>query len=129
MANKFVTFLESIGHDFKLGLVKLDPLLKEGIVLANAEAPEVTILDPAIGVIFKTVVATVSSIEQKFAAMGQQIGTGTQKLAEATTILQPIISQAFSAAGKASDIATVQSYISAIVNFLNSIPASITPAA
>jgi hypothetical protein len=128
MANKFVTFLETIGHDFKIGLVKLDPWVKEGIVLATAAETEVSALDPAIGVIFKTVVATVSSIEQKFTAMGQQTGTGVQKLAEATTILQPIIQQAFAAAGKPSDGATVSNYINAVVGFLNSIPASTTPA-
>ena len=128
MANKFVTFLQAIGKDFKIGLTKLDPWIKQGIALATDAEVEVSALDPAIGVIFKTVVATVSSIEQKFAAMGQQTGSGVQKLAEATTILQPIIGQAFAAAGKASDVGTVQNYISAVVNFLNSIPASVAAA-
>lgn len=130
MANKFVSFLESIGHDFKVGLAKLDPIVKEGIVLGQAAEGPITALDPALGAIFTTTVATVSSIEQKFAAMGQQTGSGVQKLAEATTILSPVIQQAFSAAGKASDVATVSNYISAVVDFLDAIPASpATPAA
>ena len=128
MANKFVTFLEAVGKDFKIGLTKLDPWVKEGIALATSAETEVSALDPAIGVVFKTVVATVSSIEQKFAAMGQQTGSGVQKLAEATTILQPMIQQAFASAGKASDGVTVQTYINAVVNFLNSIPASVAAA-
>jgi hypothetical protein len=130
MANKFVTFLEDVGHDFKVGLSKLDPIVKKAIVIAQAAEAPIAGLDPALGVIFTTVVSTVSSIEQKFAAMGQQTGTGVQKLAEAVTILSPVVTQAFTAAGKAADNVTVQNYISAVVNFLNAIPASpATPAA
>lgn len=124
MANKFVTFLESIGHDFKVGLTKLDPFIKDGIGIATAAEGEISTLDPALGVIFKTVVTTVSEVEQKFAAMGTQTGTGIQKLATAVTILEPVVSQAFSAAGKASDTATVSKYISSVVDFLNAIPVS-----
>lgn len=128
MANKVVTFLEDIGHDFKVGLGKLDPFIKEAIVVATKEEDVVSNLDPALGAIFKLTVATVSSIEQKFAAMAQQTGSGVQKLAEATTILEPVIAQAFSAAGKASDVATIEKYISAVVDFLNAIPANGTAA-
>lgn len=124
MANKFVTFLEDVGHDFKVGLGKLDPFIKEAVVLGTEAESEVSSLDPALGAIFKLVVATVSSIEQKFAAMGQQTGTGIQKAAEATTILEPVIAQVFSAAGKASDIATIEKYIKGVVDFLNAIPAA-----
>lgn len=124
MANKVVTFLESIGKDVANGFKKIDPFIKQGIALAQDAAPEIAALDPAFGALFASTVAVAASIEQKFAAMGQQSGTGAQKLAEATTILQPVISQAFAAAGKPSDVATVQKYISAVVGFLNAIPAS-----
>ncbi|MBZ5697116.1 MAG: hypothetical protein LAN18_01065 [Acidobacteriia bacterium] len=127
MANKFVSFLQSLGRDFKAGLSKLDPFVKKAISVAQAAEPEITALDPAIGTIFTTVVTVVSSIEQKFAAMGQQTGTGVQKLAEATSILAPVVTQAFTAAGKAADLPTVQNYISAVVNFLNAIPATPAP--
>jgi hypothetical protein len=123
MANKFVSFLETLGHDFKIGLQILGPIVKQGLLIATAAEPLVAELDPGLGSILSTTVATVCSIEQKFAAMGQQSGTGMQKLSEATTILQPVISQAFAAAGKASDAATVGNYISAVVGFLNAIPA------
>ena len=124
MTNRFVSFLEAIGHDFKIGLQKLDPIVKEGITIAQAAEGPIAAIDPAIGTIFTTTVGVVSEIEQKFAAMGQQTGTGVQKLAEATTILQPVIAQAFAAAGKASDGTTVSNYISKLVDFLNAIPAS-----
>jgi ethanolamine transporter EutH len=126
MTNRFETFLENIGKDFEHGLQKLQPVAEEVLGLAAKAAPFVSMLDPAIGPLFTTVVATVSGIEQKFAAMGKQTGSGTQKLTEATTILQPVIAQAFAAAGKPSDAATVQKYISAVVGFLNAIPASTT---
>jgi hypothetical protein len=129
MANKVVTFLEDVGHDFKVGLGKIDPFIKEAVVLGTDAETEVSALDPALGAILKVTVATVSSIEQKFAAMGQQTGSGVQKLAEATTILEPVIGQAFSAAGKASDVATIQKYIGAVVDFLNAIPAKGTAVA
>lgn len=124
MTNKVVTFLEAVGHDFKVGLQKIDPFIKEAVVLGTDAEAEVSALDPALGAILKLTVATVSSIEQKFAAMGQQTGSGVQKLAEVTTILEPVIGQAFSVAGKPSDFPTVQKYISAVVDFLNAIPAS-----
>ena len=128
--SSFTSFLTAIGQDFKNGLAKIDPWIKKGVAVAQAAEGPLMALDPAIGVIFQTVVATVSSIEQKFAAMGQQTGTGVQKLAEAMTILQPIVGQAFAAAGKAADTATVQNYISKTVDFLNAIPTTpATPAA
>lgn len=121
MTNKFVSFLEDIGRDFKNGLKKIAPL---ATAIAQAAVPEIEALDPALGAVFSTVVATVSTVEQKFAAMGQQNGTGTQKLAQAITILEPVVSQSFAAAGKASDTTTVTNYINAVVAFLNAIPAS-----
>lgn len=122
MSNRFLTFLEKIGHDFKVGL---------DTILPFAQAASVTIvpaLDPAIGPLFATTVGVVSQTEQKFAAMGQQSGTGVQKLAEATSILQPVVAQAFAAAGKPSDNTTVQNYINAVVAFLNAVPATASPA-
>jgi hypothetical protein len=123
VTNKLQTFLEEVGKDFKNGLKKLEPVGKEALVLAEAAGPEIAALDPLFGAVFQTVVATVASVEQKFAAMGQQAGTGVQKLADAVTILQPVAAQALAAAGKAADNATVENYINAVVAFLNAIPA------
>src|SRR5208282_5176371 len=124
MTAKFITFLEAIGKDIEHGLAMIQPVVEKVLGLAQAAEPYVAALDPAIGPLFTTVVGTVSSIEQKFAALGKQSGTGVQKLTEATTILQPVIAQAFTAAGKPADATTVQNYISAVVGFLNAIPAS-----
>ena len=128
MTNRVLSFLEHVGQDFKNGLVKIQPFIDKGVALAEEAEPFVAAIDPAIGPLFTTVVAEVASIEQKFTQLGKATGTGPQKLAEATSILEPVIAQAFGAAGKAADTATVQKYISAVVDFLNAIPAS-SPAA
>lgn len=118
------SFLQEVGADFKNGLAKIDPFVKKVVAIANVAEPIIADLDPAIGAIFGTTVATIASIEQKAVAAGNVTGTGPQKLAEATTILSPVITQAFTAAGKASDAATVTKYINGVVAFLNGIPAS-----
>jgi hypothetical protein len=128
--NKVLSFLEAVGKDIEHGLLKIQPFVEQVLSLASTAAPFVSALDPALGAVFATTVGTVSTIEQKFAAMGKQTGSGAQKLQEATTILQPVIAEAFASAGKASDAATIQKYINAVVGFLNAIPASApTPAA
>jgi hypothetical protein len=128
MTNRVITFLEDIGKDFQNGLAKLIPIVAKGVTIAQEVAPYISAIDPAFGAVFQTSVAAISTIEQKFAAMNQQTGTGTQKLANALQILTPVVSQAFAAAGKPSDTATVTNYINAVVGLLNAIPASTTPA-
>ena len=129
MTNKFIGFLETIGTDFEKGVEKLEPAIAEGAGIASAAEAPLTALDPALGTIFTATVNEIVTVEQKFAAAGQQSGTGSQKLASVVTTIGPVISQAFEAAGKASDEATVAKYVSALVDFLNAIPASNPPAA
>lgn len=124
MANRFVRFLDTVGHDFNVGLEKILPFVKEATQVAASVAPAVAVIDPGIGAIFATTVATVSEVEQKFAALGQQTGSGPAKLAQAMTILEPVITEAFQKAGKASDVQTVENYVNAVVALLNAIPAN-----
>lgn len=119
------SFLSHIGADFKNGLKKLGPIIVGATKFAQAAAPEFAIFFPLLGPIFSSTVAVVASVEQKFAAMGQQSGTGPQKLADATTILGPLISQALVDAGQPGDIPSVQKYISAVVQFLNNLGAPV----
>lgn len=119
-----LTWLQEIGADFKNGLAKLLPIVAKGVAIAQAIEPEVSLVNPLVGSVFQTVVATISEVEQKFAALNQQNGTGTAKLAEAVTILTPVLSQALTAAGKAADLPTIQKYISAAVGVMNAIPAA-----
>lgn len=126
MSDKFVSFLEDIGKDFENGLAKLEPIVAKGVAVAQVAVPFVTAVDPAIGVLFATTVATVSTIEQKFAAMSAQTGTGTQKLAQAIGTIGPMVAQVFSATGRPTDSATITNYVNAIVGFLNALPPAST---
>lgn len=116
MANKFVTFLQKVGQDFEKGLTFVLPV-------AQAAAGVVAVGNPALGAIINTSIGVVLNVEQKFAAMKQQAGTGTQKAAEALTILYPAFEQIFGQYGVKIDSGMVENYIDAIVAALNAFPA------
>jgi hypothetical protein len=113
----FVSWLDAVGHDFKVGLDKILPWAE------GAGETAVAIFAPQLGPVFNATVAAVATVEQKFSAMGQQTGSGVQKLAEATTIVGPLIAQALTDAGKTANIPAVQGYINAVVSILNASPA------
>lgn len=116
----FISFLKSVGNGFKKGLpivIKAAQVADIGISIAN----------PALGGIINTSIATVLSVEQKFTAMGQQSGTGPQKLAEAVGILFPAFEQVFAQHGVKIDSSHVENYINAIVAALNAFPPLPTP--
>jgi len=116
MANKFLTFLQKVGQDFEKGLTFVLPV-------AQAAAGVVAVGNPALGAIINTSIGVVLNVEQKFAAMKQQAGTGTQKAAEALTILYPAFEQIFGQYGVKIDSGMVENYIDAIVAALNAFPA------
>ena len=122
MSNKFVSFLESVGKDFKKFLA---------FVLPYAAGPgEVAIaaFAPALGPMFNATVAAVVTAEQSAAAVGKQVGSGAQKLASVVQLMGPLIAQGLADAGKPNDNTAVQGYITSVVNVLNAAPAP-TPAA
>lgn len=121
MSNKFLSVLAKIGQDFKKGL---DIVLKEEPLVA----PFISALNPGVGAALSATVAVVAQTEQKFTAMGQQTGTGPQKLQEAVTILQPLLATALADAGNPASLAKIQGYITAVVDVLNQ-QASGAPAA
>jgi hypothetical protein len=108
MASKFVTILEKIGSEFEKGLIVVQPY-------AVALEPFVAAANPAIGGMYALTVNTVGLVEQKFAAMGKQSGTGAQKSAEALQVLEPYILQAFGT----KDASVAKTYLDAIVALLN----------
>jgi hypothetical protein len=122
MSNKFVSFLESVGKDFKKFLA---------FVLPYAAGPgEVAIaaFAPALGPMFNATVAAVVTAEQSAAAVGKQVGSGAQKLASVVQLMGPLIAQGLADAGKPNDNTAVQGYITSVVNVLNAAPAP-TPVA
>ena len=122
MSNKFVSFLESVGKDFKKFLA---------FVLPYAAGPgEVAIaaFAPALGPMVNATVAAVVTAEQSAAAVGKHVGSGAQKLASVVQLMGPLIAQGLADAGKPNDNTAVQGYITSVVNVLNAAPAP-TPAA
>lgn len=109
----FKSFLQQVGEDFQKAL----PWLQEAGELT-------TIFDPSLGVLFNTTLNIVSTVEQKYAALGKQSGTGASKLADALQIGEPVIAQGLKLAGKSSDTASVTNYINAVVAVASTVPAS-----
>jgi len=120
--NKVITFLETVGKDVEHGIEKAAPFMT---AMATTLTP---LLPGGAGPIVATVIGTVIQVEQKFAAIGKQSGTGPAKLADALTVLGPVVSQSFAAAKLPSDGTTVANFISRIVDFLNAIPVGTSPA-
>ena len=117
MAKAFISFLDKIGVDFKKGLKVALPLVEDGAVVLS-------IADPALGPLVQTGIAVIAQTEQKFAAMGQQSGTGAQKLEESSSILAPIALSLMQATGsKAATTANVTTFVNALVAALNAFPA------
>jgi hypothetical protein len=124
VTNKVETFLEAVGKDFAKGLAAVLPYA------ATMGETAVSLFAPALGPLFNTTVAVVTAAEQKYAALGQQSGTGTQKLADVLQIAEPVIAQGLKVAGKSSTTADVTSYVNSVVAVLNAAPApTATPAA
>jgi hypothetical protein len=117
MAKGFVSFLDKIGHDFKKGIDVVLPF-------AAAASVGISVANPALGALVQTGIAVIAQTEQKFTAIGQQSGSGEQKLAESTQVLAPIALALLQANGvKDATVAHVQNFINALVAALNAFPA------
>src|SRR5487761_1233008 len=83
MTNKFVSFLDRIGKDFKLGAEKALALETKLLPAEEAIASGVTLVDPAVGVTLKDLLMPIVGIQQAASALNASTGTGAQKLAVA----------------------------------------------
>ena len=119
----FIGVLEAVGKDFAKGLkwaVQYAlPVEKLVGLLFPAAAPAVTAIADATTLIQNAVLM----VEQKYAASGVQSGTGTQKLAEVTTLVGDAVTALLAQAGVAATPAYVESLVSAVVAILNVQPA------
>jgi hypothetical protein len=111
----FKSFLQKVGEDFAKAL----PWLQKADAV-------VSVFNPAMGDLFNTTLNIVSVVEQKWAALGKQSGTGIQKLADAVQIGEPVIAQGLKLAGKASDTTAVENYINSVVEIADTTPAPAT---
>ena len=62
-------------------------------------------------------------VEQKYAALGKQNGTGVSKLADALLIGEPLIAQFLADVGREHDTTAVTKFINEVVDILNAAPA------
>lgn len=108
----FKSVMTWIGEEFEKAL----PWIQKGISVLS-------VFDPTLGAAFNITANIAATVEQKYAALGKQAGTGAQKLADALQIGEPVIAQALKLAGKPNDTAAVTSYINAVVQVMNTAPA------
>ena len=113
----FKSFLQKVGEDFKKGLLVSLPVAETAGEVAVAE------FAPALGPAFNATVHIVALVEQKYAALGKQTGSGPSKLADALQIGEPLIAQFLADAGKDHDTAAVTKFINEVVDILNAAPA------
>lgn len=114
MTNRFISIMEAVGREFEKDFMPW---------IAGAGEAAVGIFAPTLSPIFNKTVNAVLTAEQNAAAIGKQNGTGVQKAASVVQLMGPLIAQALSIAGKASDAAAVQGYINSVVTILNLAPA------
>jgi hypothetical protein len=117
--NRFVSFLDAVGHDFKVGLDKCLPFA------ATAGEIGVGIFAPSISALFNQTVNAVVTAEQSAAAVGKQTGSGASKLASVVALMGPLIKTALTDAGKPNDDTSVQGYVNAVVTILNAVPVAV----
>jgi hypothetical protein len=115
MSNRFISFLDKVGHVFKKGLDVILP------VAETAGEVGVRIFAPEVYPLFHQTVAAVVTAEQNAAAVGAE-HTGAQKLAAVVQIMGGLIKQGLVDAGKEASDAKVQEYISAVVTILRAFP-------
>src|SRR5579864_6037661 len=97
----FISFLKKVGADFKKGLDFVLPIAETGGEIA------VSLFAPALAPMFNQTVTAVVLAEQKAAALKNQDGSGTQKLADVVQILGPVIQQGLVDAGKPNSAADI----------------------
>ena len=115
----FVSVMKTIGKDVEK--IFLSPWFQTGVHVAEGV---VGLAVPALGPAFNLTMQAVMTAEANFAAIGQQNGTGPQKLASVIQTSGNLIAQALKDAG-VSNVSqqTVAGYIGSVVTILNATPA------
>lgn len=126
MSNKFVSVMEKIGQDLKLGfdyVVKYMPTAASlAALIFPAQAGAIAGTVNSVDLIQKAV----ATVEQKFVAMGAATGTGPQKLAQVISMVSPTVTQLLAAEGLNYNQAQVTNIVNAVVAILNVQQAPVT---
>lgn len=123
--NKFQTFLGKVGEvSKKVVSFIVNKALPVAVECAQVAEPIVDLAYPAIGPEFNHVVAAVAATEASWAALGQETGTGQQKMAEVLSSVEAKLLPTLTAEGleSAAAQASIQKYVEAVVTILNTFP-------
>jgi len=131
VTNKFISIMEKIGADIKLGWDEVIKYLPEVQILANLLFPKEAATTNSVVNSLNLIQQAVATVEQKFAAAGAATGTGPQKLAQVISLVSPTVTQLLSSEGLVYNQTQVTGIINAVVAILNvqEAPASATPVA
>ena len=115
---KFLKFLTVIGKDIEHGLEK-------AIQWAQRAMPIVDAVFPNEALVYNATVGTVALVEQKFAAIGKQSGSGADKLKAVMAVVGPLIGQYLGTKVESE----IENYVNAVVAAMNIPVPSSQPAA
>jgi len=110
------TFLQHVGSFFK-------DIFKVGTEVAAVAEPIVDLAFPEIAALYNSAINAAMQAESAATAAGQQNGSGPQKLSFAISAIEPIALQWLSANKITMSTTQFQTWLSAVVDTLNMIPA------
>lgn len=124
----FVTILEKAGQDFEKGLAVVVKYLPAATVITGLLFPAAAAPMTEASVTASLIQNAIVTVEQKYAASGQQSGTGAQKAADVLTLVNGAVQTLLSSSTVAGELKSagitvndtyVQNLINAVVGFLN----------
>lgn len=104
--NRFISFFEHLGHDFKVGL----PIALQ--IAETGGKTAVQIFAPAASLLFNQTLAAIATAEQNAQALGA-VKAGPQKLAAVVQLMGGLIEQGLTDANQPAALADVEKYIEA----------------
>lgn len=113
---KAISFVERMGQDIMHELQNGAVVLQKVQPVANFVGNIIGTIEPGLAPAVKLVLGSATYVEGAFAAAGNATGSGAHKLDVVTTMTGDTVAYFLNQAGKASDAASVQDFISKIVN-------------
>ncbi len=119
MANEFVSVMETIGKDVKALWADVVKYLPAAATLAELIFPAQTAVIASAVNSVDLIQQAVVTVEQKFAATGNPVGTGAQKLAQVLSIVSPTVTELLATEKIPVDQAYIRDIVNAVVAILN----------
>jgi hypothetical protein len=117
--DKIESVMDAIGRDSKKVLTEVVKYLPTSASLAGIIFPAKIATIQGVVSVTGLIQSTVATIEQKWAAAGAATGSGSQKLSDVLTIVEPVVISALEHEGVKADSAYVTQIVNAVVAILN----------